>query len=184
MGFIKRQYEKFKAGIYHTAVHTHFSIKPVTYTFITDMDFQQIDRTVEEEAGLIRNIRRYNVLMGYCRGNRLTLYKLTFSAKFLIMMRPFQAYLKNENGHTVITGSFRFSTSTVILFAAWMFNDFWRLITNIRIQDSGNIIGHMISLLIVLFFLARMVWKDKRTQNMIIDFMESKLNARWVREQR
>lgn len=182
MRWWKRWYQDLKKNIYHTAVHTHFSLRPVTYTFVTDKTFREINHTIEQEAGLLRNLRRYNVLVGRCRGTRLTFYKFSFSAKFLAMSRPFHGYMTRKNGKTYITGSFRFSTATVILFVAWVFNDFWRLIANLGDHEPGNIIGHIISIGIILLFWGRMIWKDKGTQHSIIDFMEEYLDAEWVKE--
>jgi hypothetical protein len=182
MGRMKRWIAAFADDIYHTAAHTHFSLRPVIYTFVTDKNFHQINEIVEKEAGFFRNLRRYNVLMGRCSGTRLTLYSVSFSAKFLAMARPFRGYMTKKNRKTVITGSFRFSTATVILFAVWVVNDFWRIIASLRSADPSNILGHVISLGIILLFWARMVWKDKKTQHVIIEFMEKHLEAKWVLE--
>lgn len=178
----RRWYRHFREELYQIAVQTHFSLTPVTYTFVTDKTFRQITDIIDKEAGLLRNLRRYNVLVGNCRGTRLTLYKFSFSAKFLAMARPFLGYMTKKDGKTVITGSFRFSTATLIVFAAWVFNDFLRFIANIREADASNAIGHAVSLGIIVLFWVRMIWKDKKTQHSIVDFMEQYLDATWIRE--
>lgn len=180
MGFLKKFISNFKEDLHTTFHHTKFTIRRVEYDFVTDKEFSEINEIVGREAGIIRNIRRYNVLMGYCKGNKLTFFKLSFSAKFLVMMRPFHGYMHKRDGKTHITGVFRFSPSTTTMMLVWIFNDILRLIGKLQQPIPTNFVGHIISILILPTFLIRMVWQDKKSQNYVIDFMEEHLGAKML----
>lgn len=179
MGFLKKTYRKFKENTISTFRETHFSIRPVKYIFHTPLSLVQINDIVGKEAGIFRNKGKYNVMIGYCRGNRMTLFKISFSARFLTMTRPFQSYIYKKQGEegTYINGNFRFSLSTKILTLAWMMNDLIRLIDNLQKPVPQNIIAHLVSLLLLPTLLLRTVWKDKSQQQAVIDFVEDELGG-------
>lgn len=141
------------------------------------MNIEQISGRVGGFYDTLRRVRKYTAMVGYCRGNRLTLFKVAFSARFFVLTRPFRAYMYNDSDGTIINGSFRFSIATKIVAAAWILNDFVQLIAKLQMPIPKNFIGHIAGIVILPIVLLRTVWRDKKLQQNVMDFMRDELGA-------
>lgn len=148
------------------------------YTFVTDMDIESIKKQVGEKMDLFDHVTKYTAMVGYCKNNMLVLFKVALSARFLILMRPFHAYMYRKSGKTIISGSFKFSFTTKILACAWFMNDFIRLVAKLHEPIPTDFIGHIISIVILPALLVQTVWKDKLLQYKVIDYMQTELDAK------
>lgn len=179
-GSIRKITQRIKKRIKRVISNTHFTLKPVRYSFVTEKTVAEIAEAVGGIGDILRRVHKYTTMVGYARGNRLTLFKVAFSARFLVLARPFRAYMYRDNGKTRIVGSFRFSISVKIIACAWLLNDFVRLISRLREPMPSDYLGHIISLVILPVILLRTVWRDKSLQQKVIDFMKNELSASLV----
>lgn len=160
--------------------NTHFTLKPVNLIFETRLDIPEINRRVGEISNIhdiIEHLRKYTAMGGYCRGGKLTLFRFSVSARFLLMTRPFRAYMIRKGERTIISGNFKFALSAKILACVWLLNDFVRLIEKLSQPIPKNFAGHIVSISLLPIILARTVWKDKVHQQKVMDYMRNELDA-------
>ncbi len=172
----------FWIRIVDTLRNTRFSLKPVEYVFETELDVADIKGKISSVGDVVlKRVRTYTAMAGYCRGNRLTLMRVAWSVRFLITARPFRAHMHRIDGKTRIKGNFRFSLVTKVILLAWFLNDIARIINRLRTPANGSCGGHIVSIAVLTVLLLRIVWQDKKQQQTVIEFMKNELCAELVK---